>query len=373
MSLLDAQFGFLSCKQKAGESTDEYAENMIRWSDTIETHGGTVAVNFKLIDKMDPTSGVTRTIERRQEMAREHTIVTALIRNADASRYGTLITDLPNQYAMGKEDYPKDITSAKSLLVLYKTPTNADAHRIGNQQQRQPQPAVSNNDALNGLTLAQRTAIAVAGTDGVLRPNVTCYTCSLPGQMTGECPSTVATVTTTGATLTQYAYVLAQTAQGGEQGIDPDWIPLDSQSTISVFKNADMLTNIQHSGRVLRAITNGGHQDSDMVGDFPNLGEVWFNQNSVANILSLADIRKVCRVTMDTSNEPALLVHRIDGSVMKFTKHSSGLYIYKCNSTTNNRVAEYYTLVSTVAAPETLPGSCTERSVARTRSSFSPS
>jgi hypothetical protein len=68
-----------------------------------------------------------------------------------------------------------------------------------------------------------------------------------------------------------------------------------------------------------------------MVGDFPNLGEVWFNPSSIANILSLADVRKVCRVTMDTSHEPALFVHRLDGSVMKFAEHASGLYIYKCN------------------------------------------
>lgn len=47
-----------------------------------------------------------------------------------------------------------------------------------------------------------------------------------------------------------------------------------SQSTISVFKNAVMLTNIQDSKHMLRAMTNGGHQDSNMIGDFPNLGEV---------------------------------------------------------------------------------------------------
>jgi hypothetical protein len=130
---------------------------------------------------------------------------------------------------------------------------------------------------------------------------------------------------------------------------------LDSQSTISVFKNASMLTNIRNSGRVLRAITNGGHQDSIMVGDFPNLGEVWFNRNSIANILSLAEVRKVCFVTMDTLQEPALLVHRIDGSVMKFVEHPSGLCIYKRNST-YVPVTGYssYTMVSTVAAQKQL-------------------
>ena len=354
MSLLDAQFGFLSCKQKADESADDYADALIGWSDTIETHGGTVAVNFKLIGAT-AEDGTPRSDAKRQEMARERTIATALIRNADPSRYGTLITDLANQYAMHKDNYPTDITSAKSLLVMYKTPANV-SQRHGNQQ-RQQQPTTTNNDALSGLTLAQRAAIAVAGTDGSLRPGVTCYACTLPGHMAGECPTGQApsptTPATTGTTLTQYAYVLAQSAQEGEHGIDPDWILLDSQSTISVFKNAKFLTNIRNSGRMLRAITNGGHQDSSMVGDFPNLGEVWFNEDSIANILSLAEVRKVCRVTMDTSEEPALLVHRIDGSVMKFDEHPSGLYIYKCNST-NDRVTGYYTMVSTVAVQKAM-------------------
>jgi hypothetical protein len=38
-----------------------------------------------------------------------------------------------------------------------------------------------------------------------------------------------------------------------------------------------MLNNIRKSDKVLRALTNGGHQDSNMVGIFPNPGEVWYN------------------------------------------------------------------------------------------------
>ena len=101
---------------------------------------------------------------------------------------------------------------------------------------------------------------------------------------------------------------------------------------------------------MLHAITNGGHKDSILVGDFPNLGEVWFNGNSIANILSLTEVRKVCRITMDTSTEPALLVHRVDGSVMKFVDHPSGpSYIYKFNHT-NAPLPGYssYTMVSTI-------------------------
>ena len=131
-------------------------------------------------------------------------------------------------------------------------------------------------------------------------------------------------------------------------GIDPDWILLDSQSTISVFRNPKTLTNIRKSGRILRAITNGGYQDSDMVGDFPNLGEVWYNSNSIANILSLADVRKVCRVTMDSLVDPSMHVHRLDGSVMRFVEHESGQYVYAPVNTVSANV-HAYTMVSTVA------------------------
>jgi hypothetical protein len=136
MSLLDGQFGFLSYKQKPSKSADEYAENLIGWSDTIETHGGTVAVNFKLIDAT-ASDGTPRSDETRQKLARERTIATCLIRNADPSRYGTLIMELANQYAGQKDNYPKDIISAKMLLVMYKTPANATGQRNGNQQQQQ--------------------------------------------------------------------------------------------------------------------------------------------------------------------------------------------------------------------------------------------
>jgi hypothetical protein len=147
-------------------------------------------------------------------------------------------------------------------------------------------------------------------------------------------------------TLVQQALVLAQAKVLPE--IDPEWILLDSQSTISVFKNPAMLSNIRKSDRTLRAITNGGYQDSDMLGDFPNLGEVWYNRNSIANILSLAEVRKVCRITMDSGIEPSIIVHRLDRTVMKFCEHESGLYVYSGNSANNNSVSAY-TIVSTVA------------------------
>ena len=44
-------------------------------------------------------------------------------RNADTNRFGTLIAELLNQFARGKDEYPKDIESACRMLVNYTLPT----------------------------------------------------------------------------------------------------------------------------------------------------------------------------------------------------------------------------------------------------------
>jgi hypothetical protein len=51
---------------------------------------------------------------------------------------------------------------------------------------------------------------------------------------------------------------------------------------------------------------------------------------------------------MDTSKEPAMSVHRKDGSVMSYVEHPSGLYVHNGKEHSNNAFSAY-TLVSTVA------------------------
>jgi len=109
--------------------------------------------------------------------------------------------------------------------------------------------------------------------------------------------------------------------------IPATWVLLDSQSTVSVFRNPAFLTDIKEKkGTHLKVYTNGGSQVSKMVGTIKEYGEVWYNYECLANILSLAEVRRRCRVTMDTSVEACMNVHRKDGLIMKFTEYSNGLY-----------------------------------------------
>jgi hypothetical protein len=225
MSPLEAQYSFLSCKQEPGQSPDKYAANLVGWAETIETHGGTVSANHELVPEQDTYSNLRTTVQR-QVLPRERTLATALIRNADPTKYGTLITDLANQYAMGRDDYPADIATAKGLLTTYRAPVNAPTraqqHSSNRGQPNSAAPATPAPEA-SALTFAQNAF--VPGTNGLTHEDVDCWTCHSFGHYSRECPTGRATAA--GTTLAQLAYMLAQA--NGNIGIDPSWILLDSQ------------------------------------------------------------------------------------------------------------------------------------------------
>ena len=103
---------------------------------------------------------------------------------------------------------------------------------------------------------------------------------------------------------------------------------MDSCSTVSVFKTPEDVTNIRRGKRTLTALTNGGKQESRDIADTKYFGQVWFNEESMANIFSLADVCKYARVTMDSDVKKSMFVHREDGYVMEFKQYKSGLYYF---------------------------------------------
>ena len=185
------------------------------------------------------------------------------IRGAHTSRYRSLIKELANRYARGKDEYPSDLNDAYSALVDYATPANTGGHTWTTQT-----AATAAAPEASAMTFAQQTL--VPRTDGATYATTTCFRCEGVGHYADRCPSDSDTPSTAvssaaGTTLLQHAYMLAQSKA---TGINPRWILLYSQSRISVFKNnKGMLTNVRRSPHTLRAITNGGHQDSEMVGD----------------------------------------------------------------------------------------------------------
>jgi hypothetical protein len=113
-------------------------------------------------------------------------------------------------------------------------------------------------------------------------------------------------------------------------GIPNHYVLLDSDSSVTIFNNAAMLVDIHDVEMPLVLESNGGgHQVTYQMGTIPDFGKVWFNEESIANILSLADVRKARRVTMDSADDNAFHVHKPDGSgYTRFQEHPSGLYLH---------------------------------------------
>ena len=75
-----------------------------------------------------------------------------------------------------------------------------------------------------------------------------------------------------------------------------------------------------------------------MIGDITNFGTVWYNPDSLANILSLGEVMSQCRVTLDSAIKAALIVHKKDGTTMKFEKYNNHLFYYDVAKQQTNKL-----------------------------------
>ena len=110
--------------------------------------------------------------------------------------------------------------------------------------------------------------------------------------------------------------------------VNSNWILLDNQSTVNIFKSKDLLTDIGPASENIRCYCNGGFQDTSLSGTYEGIGEVYWNDTSLANILSYAELGQKYRITSDSWVEDSFTVHDFQGQDMKFIKSQEGLYYH---------------------------------------------
>ena len=77
---------------------------------------------------------------------------------------------------------------------------------------------------------------------------------------------------------------------------------------------------------------------------------VWYVPDLVGNILALCDVRRLCRITLDTATEAVFLVHLPNGTVLHFVEHTNGLYLLLPSANPPTKpTCNSYSCVSTVA------------------------
>ena len=136
-----------------------------------------------------------------------------------------------------------------------------------------------------------------------------------------------------------------------------------------IFKTKAYVSNVRKEERMLVAITIGGQRISRHVVDTKFFGQVWYNDTFITNILSLANVVKYARVTMDSSNKNSIFVHREDGMVMEFKQYKFGIYYVdvteqgKQSNTSSDINYNYYPSFSLIQTIEDNKSKYTKRKV----------
>ena len=114
----------------------------------------------------------------------------------------------------------------------------------------------------------------------------------------------------------------------GDQ-MDMDCVLLDSGSSIHVFANGDLLENIRDAPnhKHININTLAGTAVTCQQGDLPGVRTVWYHPEGIANVLSMGIVSMDLRITMDTSVDNAIIVHKTDGTIRRFGLTTTGLYL----------------------------------------------
>ena len=138
-----------------------------------------------------------------------------------------------------------------------------------------------------------------------------------------------------------------ETRHGGRLPLE--WVLLDNQSNIDVFVNCRLLRNIRRIGQYMYIHCTARVTRTNLVGELPGYGTVWFHPDGIVNILSLSRVKTKYQFTFDSDENNEFIIHKPDGSTRNFKESSCGLY-YHNTSMEVTGVAETWTaLVTTVA------------------------
>ena len=111
---------------------------------------------------------------------------------------------------------------------------------------------------------------------------------------------------------------------------------LDNQSTIDLFGNKDLLTDIRKVDDHVTVDCNTRKINVNMMGNPPGYGLVWYYPNALANILSLFLVAQRFHIEYDSRLTGAFLVWTNNDTCRRFNPGPRGLFYdnYKCRNET---------------------------------------
>jgi len=384
---IEAEMSLLNFKQRQ-LSQDDYYRAFRDKLDLYEQLAGPIANESTRLDQYLKSvmkipaglAGATSSdLQTAKVNCRESYVATLFLLNSDPGRHGQMVTKMKNDYVMHGSPYPATLADALTRMKHYE-PEKAIGHdKAAGSGASQPNfmqhssgdGKVSgkkgwNSTKTSGSSTTSTTTTTTNASDSHKTDEDTVSTITKGSQQSTAAridkPSSTSDdsypSSYSGAPVMQHSLYQVNRTQ---DGIPNTWVILDSASSIDMFINSDLLTDIQTSTEPITILSNAGRVSIDRFGYMPGYPEkVWYHPSGAANVLSLRNVSRHFRVTMDTKHNNCLTIGcRHDPSPrLRFAASASGLYYHDTNSsdTNNNIFGSFLTTVSEKKAAYTQRG-----------------
>jgi hypothetical protein len=312
-ALHEAKRRFYNTIQR-GVTVQVYFEQFNNNVEVVEHCGGSLGndtgIGKMVMDDYGWTAGsldASQTATLRTEV-KDRYLATAFLLGAERSKYGKLVENLENDFLQGHDNYPKTLDHTYKLLANWKHDPRNLVRVIG-----------PGNDGVSFNTDGTESEVSLAnqgqrGNGGRDKSQVTCHKCGKKGHYAneGKCKAVEETkqepAQESAATMLMHGVddgefddaetsgFLFNTNQvcdyrsvalkiGKDGKLPRSWILLDNQSTVDVFNNDELLTNIRQGETSMTIHCNAGTTKTNLIGDLPGYGTVWYHPSGIANIL----------------------------------------------------------------------------------------
>jgi hypothetical protein len=299
-SLCEALEVFFTFKQGRQESTQQYHDRFIAHNKVLDRVKGNAVlqglVEVVAADIDNPTEG-----ERAEALER---LKAARFIRGTGDKYKSYLTDLKNSKLEGRDNYPTTVSTAYNILQRRTSDKTA--------------PVIQ-----EGVTFA-----TVAGNNGALHERIQCFTCNQHGHFADQCPTTSSAGASGngGAANGEGNISFALLQKVKRYVISIWWILIDSQSTLDLICNRELLNDIWTVEEGMHIRCNAGSRWTNQQGWLPGYGVVWYDPHAIANILSLSNVALRYRVKYDSEDGNRFEVTLKSGRKKVFEKSEFGLY-----------------------------------------------